>query len=103
MMEFVFNVCIFGLAVAIVPALVRIARGPTVLDRILAFDLITTCAVGIIVLLSMKWQTSDYLELILIYTLLGFSGTVSFVLYLQRRGVESDAPDNEQSPRGPMS
>jgi multisubunit Na+/H+ antiporter MnhF subunit len=69
------------------------ARGPTVLDRILAFDLITTCAVGIIALLSMKWQTSDYLELILIYSLLGFSGATAFVFYLQR----AYDPDQEKS------
>lgn len=74
------------LALGIVLALVRMARGPTVLDRVLAFDLIATCAVGIIALLSMRWQTNDYIELILIYTLLGFSGATAFVFYLQRAG-----------------
>lgn len=76
--------CIVGLTLGIVLGLVRVARGPSLLDRILAFDLITTCAVGIIVLLSMRWATADYVELILIYTLLGFSGTTAFVFYLHR-------------------
>jgi multisubunit Na+/H+ antiporter MnhF subunit len=37
-----------------------------VIDRIMAFDLITTSAVGMIVLLSIQWKTAMYLELILI-------------------------------------
>jgi multicomponent Na+:H+ antiporter subunit F len=72
------------LTLAIMCGLVRLARGPTVLDRIMAFDLITTSAVGMIVLLSIQWMTSMYLELILIFSLLGFSGTVAFVYYLSR-------------------
>ena len=75
----------FGLlTLAIVCGLVRLARGPTVIDRIMAFDLITTSAVGMIVLLSIQWKTAMYLELILIFSLLGFFGTVAFVYYLSR-------------------
>jgi multicomponent Na+:H+ antiporter subunit F len=85
------------LNLGIVLALIRMARGPTILDRILAFDLITTCAVGIIALLSMQWQSTDYIELILIYSLLGFSGATAFVFYLQR----TEDPDDDSSHPGP--
>lgn len=64
--------------------LVRLARGPTVLDRILAFDLIATSVVGLIVLLSVQWRTALYLELILLFSLLGFVGTVAFVFHMHR-------------------
>lgn len=75
----------FGiLTLAIVLGLLRLARGPTVIDRIMAFDLITTGAVGMIVLLAIQWRTALYLELILIFSLLGFFGTVAFVYYLSR-------------------
>lgn len=72
------------LTLAIVCGLARLARGPTVIDRIVAFDLITTSAVGMIVLLSIQWKSAMYLELILIFSLLGFFGTVAFVYYLSR-------------------
>jgi multisubunit Na+/H+ antiporter MnhF subunit len=74
--------CVLTLAIAL--GMVRLVRGPTVIDRIMAFDLITTSAVGMIVLLSIRWKTAMYLELILIYSLLGFFGTVAFVFYLSR-------------------
>lgn len=102
MNDLLLNAGIFLLALGIVLALVRMARGPTVLDRILAFDLIATCAVGIIALLSMRWQTTDYIELILIYTLLGFSGATAFVFYLQRAyDPHDDRPDPDRTQRGP--
>jgi multisubunit Na+/H+ antiporter MnhF subunit len=84
MMTTVLHVAFGLLTLAIVCGLVRLARGPTVIDRIMAFDLITTSAVGMIVLLSIQWKTALYLELILIFSLLGFFGTVAFVHYLSR-------------------
>ncbi|MCX8157910.1 MAG: monovalent cation/H+ antiporter complex subunit F [Verrucomicrobiae bacterium] len=81
------------LFVAILLGLYRLARGPTVLDRVLAFDLITTCAVGMIILLSIQWQTPLFLELILVFALLGFLTTVAFVVHLrQTRQPPSSTP-----------
>jgi multisubunit Na+/H+ antiporter MnhF subunit len=86
----------FGMLTAsILLGLFRLARGPTVLDRVLAFDLITTCAVGMIVLLSIQWKTSLFLELILIFSLLGFLTTVAFVFYLHKT-----IPDRKRTPAG---
>ncbi len=84
MMTTVLYVAFSVLALAIALGMVRLARGPTVIDRIMAFDLITTSAVGMIVLLSIQWKTAMYLELILVFSLLGFFGTVAFVYYLSR-------------------
>ncbi|MBE0545392.1 MAG: K+/H+ antiporter subunit F [Verrucomicrobia bacterium] len=84
MIQPVLILCLGGLTLAILLGLFRLARGPTVLDRILAFDLIATSAVGMVVLLSVLWRTAVYLELILIFSLLGFVSTVAFVFYLHR-------------------
>lgn len=89
------SLCLFGLGVAILLGLVRVVRGPTVLDRILAFDLIATGIVAMIGLLSVEWQTALFVELVLLYSLLGFVGTVSFTFYLhrtlpRRRSTDSD-------------
>lgn len=86
MMELALDLATALLIAAILLGLYRLARGPTVPDRVLAFDLITTCVVGMIVLLSIRWQTVLYLELILIFSLLGFLTTVAFVFYMYRTG-----------------
>lgn len=84
MIQPVLAISVCGLTLAILLGLFRLARGPTVLDRILAFDLIATSAVGMVVLLSVLWRTAVYLELILIFSLLGFVSTVAFVFHLHR-------------------
>jgi multicomponent Na+:H+ antiporter subunit F len=82
------------LTVAILICLVRMVKGPTVLDRILAFDAITICIVGLMVLLSVRWKTPYFVELIIVYSLLGFLGSVAFLFYLQRT-----MPDPEAKPK----
>jgi len=71
------------LIIATLAGLYRLSVGPGLLNRVLAFDLITTCVVGMIVLQSMLWKTVYFLELILIFSLLGFLSTVAFVFFLQ--------------------
>ncbi len=93
----------FGILIlAVLCGLMRLARGPTVIDRIVAFDLITTATVGMIVLLAIQWRTALYLELILIFSLLGFCGTVAFVYYLSRthdlEGPSGPAASREPDP-----
>lgn len=94
MIFFALSVSFGLLTLAILLGLFRLARGPSVLDRVMAFDLITTAAVGMIVLLSVKWSTLYYLELILIFSLLGFLTTVAFVFYLNKtaRPPQTTAP-----------
>jgi len=92
----------FGiLAVALLLGFYRLARGPTVVDRILAFDAVVLCAVAMTALLSRWWQSVYYMELILIVSSLGFFGTVTFVFFLQRSlpygGEESDDADEEDN------
>lgn len=76
------------LVVSVLLALYRLRRGPSVLDRILAFDLISTCVVGMVVVLSVAWRTSVFMEAILVVSLLGFFTTVAFVFYLSRQRLE---------------
>lgn len=63
-------------------ALWRILSGPDVLDRVIGFDLVAICIGGMIILLSIWWGTHLFIEIMLIFSLLGFVGTVAYVCYL---------------------
>ncbi|AHF93064.1 sodium:proton antiporter [Opitutaceae bacterium TAV5] len=78
------QIAFYVLVVATLVGFFRLVKGPAVVDRIMAFDAVVLCAVGLIVLLSRSWETPLFLELILIVSSLGFFGTVAFVSYLQR-------------------
>lgn len=84
MTDLLLNFAVLVLVVALLLGFFRLWRGPTVVDRILAFDAVVLCAVGLTALLSRWWQSELYIELILIISSLGFFSTVAFVYFLQR-------------------
>lgn len=100
MTEALFPTAFAALMLAVLLGLVRIARGPTVMDRILAFDMVAAAAMGGTVLLSALWRTPDYIELILMFSLLGFFGTVVFAAHLSKSSVR---PRKDSAPEAPGS
>lgn len=84
MIEWTTNACGIILILALLAGLFRMATGPTILDRILAFDMLAISGVALMGLLSIRWDTGFFLELILIFSLLGFFSTVALVIYLQK-------------------
>ena len=76
----------------------RIAVGPTTLDRMVAFDLLTISIVALMIVMSVRERTTDYLELIIIVTALGFFSTVAYFYYLaQLPAVEGELSDREET------
>jgi len=102
MIELLLQIAFAILAAALLLGFYRLAKGPTVVDRILAFDAVVLCAVAMTALLSRWWQSVFYMELILIVSTLGFFGAVAFVLFLQRSlpygGEEAEEADKEDKP-----
>lgn len=100
MTELLFQIALSVLGLSLLLGFYRLARGPTVVDRILAFDAVVLCAVGLIAVLSRWWESKFYIELILIISSLGFFGTVAFVLFLQSSlpygGEESEDATGEE-------
>jgi multicomponent Na+:H+ antiporter subunit F len=84
MIEIALKISFGGLILSILLGLLRMAKGPSVIDRILAFDTIATCAVGMVILLSIQWHSPFYLELVLAFSLLGFVTTIAFVYHLNK-------------------
>ncbi len=68
-------------------ALVRLLRGPTVPDRVLALDTLFVAAIAELVLLGMHLGTAMYFEAALIIAMLGFVSTVVLSKYVIRRDI----------------
>jgi multicomponent Na+:H+ antiporter subunit F len=71
------------IAIGIVLCLVRAVKGPSLFDRVLAFDCIMLNVVGAVLLLSILFRTDAFMDVVLIVALLGFLGTISFAAYLE--------------------
>ncbi len=63
---------------------VRFAIGPTLPDRITAFDLIVADVIGIIAIYTEFTGNEDYIDVAIILSLFGFLGSISFAYYLMK-------------------
>lgn len=64
---------------------VRFLKGPSVIDRVVALDLVVTIGIGIISIYSIITDTSNFLDIAMILALIAFLGTVAFSYYLEKR------------------
>jgi multisubunit Na+/H+ antiporter MnhF subunit len=72
-------ICELMLSLAVLLGFYRMVKGPSAVDRIIAFDLIVLTVVAFTALLSIEEQTPHFVELILVISLLGFFGTIVLV------------------------
>lgn len=72
------------LFVGILFAVIRLYKGPRLVDRVMSLDGIAVCVVGFMVLEMLKTQQVFYIDLILVFSLLNFMGVVAFVFYLNK-------------------
>jgi multicomponent Na+:H+ antiporter subunit F len=75
---------LIGLALFL--AFVRLVRGPTLPDRVVALDLIGVLAVGMIAAYAVATGQPVLLDPASVVALVGFLGTVALARYLQKRG-----------------
>jgi multicomponent Na+:H+ antiporter subunit F len=73
---------IFLLVVAVFIIFFRVARGPTLPDRVLAFDTINSIVIGIIVLISLYYANEMFVDIGIVYAILSFLGTLAVSKYL---------------------
>lgn len=84
MLEFGTQFALGTLGVALILTVVRLVRGPTLPDRIVAMDLIGIIVVGLIVVLAASSGVRATLDAALVIALIGFVGTVAYATYVQR-------------------
>ncbi|WP_045767006.1 K+/H+ antiporter subunit F [Xanthomonas albilineans] len=80
-------VCMHMVALAMLLALWRLLRGPTLPDRILALDMLSITAIAEVMLLGMHLDSPVYFEAALIIAMLGFGSTVVLSKYVLRRDI----------------
>jgi multicomponent K+:H+ antiporter subunit F len=76
-----------AIAIASLLTLIRLARGPDVLDRILALDTLVINTIGLIVVIGLWFRTTMYFEAALLFAMVGFLTTVALCKFLLRGNV----------------
>ncbi len=65
---------------------IRLFRGPQIVDRVIALDLLITIGVSVIAVYSISTQKSTFIDVAMILALIAFLGTIAFAYYLEKRG-----------------
>ena len=84
----VHDVAMGAIGVAMVLAVVRLLRGPTLADRVIALDLLAFFAAGVVALAAVVSDRAELVIVAVVVALLTFMGTSAFALYLERKGSE---------------
>ena len=83
--DFLYFIILPLLSVALVIVFIRFLKGPTIVDRVVALDLVVTIGIGIISIYSIVNNRPNFLDIALILALIAFLGTVAFTYYLEKR------------------
>lgn len=73
------------LTLAVALAFIRLVRGPTLPDRVVALDLITTLGIAMVAVHAISINEAIFLDVGSIIALISFLGTIAFAYYVQRR------------------
>lgn len=81
-----FDIVIFPiLIIAVIIVLIRLFKGPEVVDRVVALDLIITIGIALITAFSIRSSQPIFLDVAMILALIAFLGTIAFSFYVNKK------------------
>lgn len=84
MTELLLKIAITFFTITIAISFFRVARGPSMPDRVVGLDMIGINLLSMVAIISILFDTTAYLEVILILGILSFIGTIAFSKFLER-------------------
>lgn len=84
-LSWVFALLFALLAFSLICGMIRLLRGPTLADRVVALDYMVVVGVAILGLYGRAYGSVAYLDVAGTLALIGFVSSVAFARYLERR------------------
>ncbi|WP_407431555.1 monovalent cation/H+ antiporter complex subunit F [Arcticibacter sp.] len=85
-LDLYFDYLIFPLlTISVILVFYRLFKGPEVVDRVIALDLIITIGIGLITAYSIRSGQALFLDVAMILALIAFLGTIAFAFYLDKK------------------
>jgi multicomponent Na+:H+ antiporter subunit F len=73
---------VFVMVALMLLAMIRLFKGPTSADRVVALDAINTLVVAVMIVLGVVYKQIIFIDVAIIYALLSFVGTLYIAKYL---------------------
>jgi len=82
-MNIVFIITFSFMLLGVILSLVRFVKGPSSADRVVALDTMSIIATAAFALLALVFDRYMYIDIALIYAVLGFIGVIVIARYLE--------------------
>ena len=73
------------LTISVILVFLRLIKGPAIVGRVIALDLIITIGIGIITVYSIRENQKILLDVAIILALIAFLGTIAFSYYIEKQ------------------
>lgn len=84
LLQYAITAALSLLALAMAFAVVRLFRGPSAQDRVLALDTLYICGMLVMLVLGIRYASDVFFEAALLIALFGFVGSMSMAKFLLR-------------------
>ena len=91
-LDIALTVALVLLCISFLCTVIRIWKGPTLPDRVLGLDVLTSSSIGFIAVIGIDTGFTLYVDIAIALGLVGFLATISFARFIMARG------DTERSP-----
>ena len=79
-----YEIASVSLLLAMSFTMIRFLKGPTLSDRVVAFDVLGIMALSLLILLALYFKRGIYLDIALVLGAIGFLGTTIFGRYIEK-------------------
>lgn len=84
MLDLLLQISLGCISVSILMNLIRVIKGPSMPDRVIALDSIGINLISVTAVISVMLRTHAYMEVILLIGILSFIGTIAFSKFVER-------------------
>lgn len=81
------------ISLSILGAFIRLIRGPSLPDRVVAIDLVAYLTMGFLGTYAILLQEATYVDVALLLGILAFLGTIAFARYIERIHAEEETTE----------
>ncbi|MGR5218694.1 cation:proton antiporter [Vibrio parahaemolyticus] len=96
-LQFTITLSYAGLLFSLAMVFIRLIKGPTLADRVVALDLIAFITVGFIAVHTLDSGQKSLLDVAITLGLVAFLGTIAFAGFIAKRSVEGESADIERT------
>ncbi|MEN8224695.1 MAG: monovalent cation/H+ antiporter complex subunit F [Bacteroidota bacterium] len=84
MVNSILTIALLLIGLSFILVTVRFILGKTIIDRVVALDLLTVSSIGLIVMLAHFFGRAIYIDVSIVYGILSFIGVIVVAKYLEK-------------------